>query len=456
MTDSDDVRPSRGILSWLRRIFRPQRPDRPTRPERDLSAETHRVQVDVIRRAFDGQVAVATKEDGAEVEYLYRPGVVLVRSHEREDLDNFFNERLEIYRGPGDVVDDRVDGLFVYQLPRRANGDHSEVLETLEQIDRELREGLATPDHVLYVTTGGVGRMCPATEPEIPATIGVIPPMSQDLSAGRDIKVSVVDTGWWGAAAQNKVTDYLKDVNGDAEQINQAAIHEYAGHGTFVSGIIKCLAPATTIEVEGFLTHGGAAYESEITAQLNEAMVENNSHLISISAGTHTRNDLGLLGFQVLGTLLKWADADSAVLVVAAAGNDSSNKPFWPAAFDWVVSVGSLDADGKVSDFSNYGPWVDVFAQGRNLVNAFPTGTYTTYEPQTPAGQVRKFTTGLAQWSGTSFSTPVVTGAIAAYKTRNNKTSVRAAYAEMLTAAKAKSRTDPKYGTVTALGPPFM
>ncbi len=456
MTDSDDVRHTRGILARLRKIFRPQRPNLPTRPKRDLSRENFQVQVDVIRRAFDGQAVLATTEDGAEAEYLYRPGVVLVRSHDREELDNFFNERPDVYRGPGDVVDDRVDGLFVYQLPMLTDGEASDVLETLEQIDRELREELATPDHVLYVTPGGVGRMCPATEPDLTPDGRLVPPLNQDLRAGKDVKISVVDTGWWAQAATNKATTFLTDVNGDAEQINQAAIHEYAGHGTFVSGVIKCLAPATTIEVEGFLTHGGAAYESEITAQLNEAMIENNSDLISISAGTHTRKDLGLLGFQVLATLNKWAEADSAVLVVAAAGNDANNKPFWPAAFDWVVGVGSLDADGKVSDFSNYGPWVNVYAHGRNLVNAFPTGSYTTYEPQTPKGVVRKFENGLAQWSGTSFSTPVVTGSIAAYKTRHQKSSVRAAYAEMLKAAKANSTTDAKYGTVTPLVPPFV
>jgi hypothetical protein len=450
MTESDDVRPSRGLFSWIRNIFRPGRPHRPPiRSERDLSRETARVQIEVVRRAFDGQVAVAPDGKG-EPEFLYRPDHILVRSHERAELDRFFEERGEFYRGAGEVVDDRVDGLNVYRLPLRPSGDAPEVLQVLEEIDREVREDLASPDHMLYVTA--IGKVCPATEPDL-ATGGVVPAISQDLTAGKDIKVSVVDTGWYAAAATNKATLFLAGVKGDLEQVNQAAIHEYAGHGTFVSGIIRCLAPATMIEVEGFLTKGGAAYESEITAQLNEALAENNPDIISISAGTRTRNNLGLLGFQVLATLNKWAEGDSAVLVVAAAGNDGSNVPFWPAAFDWVVSVGSLDADGKVSDFSNYGPWVNVYAQGRNLVNAFPTGRYTTYEPQTPAGIVRNFETGLAQWSGTSFSTPVVTGAIAAYMTRH-KVSARAARDALVAAAPKK--VDAKAGTYPTLGPPFM
>jgi subtilisin family serine protease len=100
-----------------------------------------------------------------------------------------------------------------------------------------------------------------------------------------------------------------------------------------------------------------------------------------------------------------------APLIVAAAGNDRTDRPFWPAAFDWVVGVGSLDRDDTVSDFSDHGDWVDIYALGRDHVNAFPTGTYTCYEPPN-VGQVRQFK-NLAKWSGTSFSTPLITGLLA-------------------------------------------
>ena len=118
-----------------------------------------------------------------------------------------------------------------------------------------------------------------------------------------------------------------------------------------------------------------------------------------------------------------------------------------------MVGVGSLDADGKKSEFSNYGRWVDVWAQGSDLVNAFPTGRYTTYEPQTPPGIVRDFT-GLAKWSGTSFATPIVTGAIAAYMSKHKvKRTRRARCAERSRGDRSRTRLP---GPMKAIGPPFM
>jgi hypothetical protein len=469
MTDSGDPQPGR--FSRLREILRLGRP-RPDglRPVGTVDFANRRVQLDVLRRAFGDQVALATSRDRV-VRYLYHPRRALVRAADADAVAGFFAERTDIYRGSGSF-DTVVDGeLVLYELPPRHDGEVA-LLADLDELDRALGEGIATPDHVLYVVPKG-GGYCPATEPLLPEgrSTSPVPALSRNRSDGTNVRVSVVDTGWYAPAAQNRATPWLATgVEGDEEQLQKSGttevIHEYAGHGTFVAGVIKCMAPATDIEIEGALTKGGAVYESDITAQLNEAMSDYEDdprtpehdprppHLISISAGTRTRNDLGLLGFQVLAMLHKWDQNETAALVVAAAGNDGSDAPFWPAAFDWVLSVGSLDADGKRSDFSNYGRWVDVWAHGRDLVNAFPTGEYTYIEPASgPLCGTKKTFAGLARWSGTSFATPVVTGAIAAYMSRHGCTARQARDALI---GKPHVVKDPQLGNLKALGPPFV
>lgn len=459
---SDSPRPTfslRDLLGRLRPPFSrpPIKPPvgRPTSDE--VAVQRAREQVEVIRRAFReiGPVAAAGPEGGrlakddAEAEFLFRPGVALVRDNadERRYFDefaDFFSRRESIFEGRTPIRRDDVglpEGLVMVDMPaRRDEGDA--VLVTLAEIDEERHElrldgVVAQPDHVLYVTAKG--QYCPATEPEEPSVHEPIPARSTDATIGAKVKISVVDTGLWVKATEpSSATDWLVGVTPadplDAENVNQDDIHEYAGHGTFVAGIIKCLAPGAAIEVEGALPNGGAAYESTIIAQLRQALDDTTDpQLISISAGTHTRENLGLLGFEILAENHGLTDGTKG-LVIAAAGNDSSSDPFYPAAFPWVISVGALDEKGQVAEYSNYGCWVDVWARGSNLVNAFPRGTYVCKESPNK-GQVRHFR-HLAQWSGTSFATPVVTAAIAAQmSTTGNRDDPQKAFDEINKAA---------------------
>jgi subtilisin family serine protease len=91
--------------------------------------------------------------------------------------------------------------------------------------------------------------------------------------------------------------------------------------------------------------------------------------------------------------------------------------------------VGAVDAAGKLADFSNFGPWVDIYALGKDLINAFPRGIFVTKENLPEAKpETRDFRgTGMARWSGTSFATPLVAGKIAAQMSRTGQTAPEAA-----------------------------
>lgn len=377
-------------------------------PGRDAGDKQDRLQKEILReqvayliKAMGGPdfAAVVWTEDGW-LDYLYRPGYVLVRDeHWRDVADVLGAER---------VADERSQmqrGLTLLAVTT----DNTTLPEVLGRVDRELGVGLASPDHILFVSPGG-GTLCPATEPEeLGASPAPHPPITSDTGAGTGVFVSVVDTGWWPAAATAPESPWLAGVTGDSETIDLDHIHPYAGHGTFIAGVVRTQAPAARIRVEGFLPLGGAAYESEMVIQLGEALALS-PDIISLSAGCPTRGELPLLSFEVF-----WEQRlrhQKGTVLVAAAGNDSHRVPFWPAAFPWAVSVGALDADGRRAHYSNFGSWVDVYALGTDLVNAYPTGTFVCHQPP-HVGDKREFA-GLAKWSGTSFATPLVAGLIAA------------------------------------------
>ena len=82
-------------------------------------------------------------------------------------------------------------------------------------------------------------------------------------------------------------------------------------------------------------------------------------------------------------------------VVVAASGNNGTDYLAFPAGYEGVVAVGSVDASGDHLDFSNAGEGMDITAPGLELVAAYGEA------------EVINFT-------GTSASTPLVSGAIAA------------------------------------------
>jgi subtilisin family serine protease len=288
-----------------------------------------------------------------------------------------------------------------------------------------------------YLSIAGNGGRCAPVEPlfakpDAPPA----PPVAADPEAGRGVRVLVLDTGYDTTVASAWLHG-ADPVTGEPDAgIHGGVIDRYGGHGTFIAGVLRCVAPAAEVRVLNPFTGTGEVTEADLVAALQRALATENPDLISISAGTTTYDEHGPLAMHAFGENV--LSRHKGVAVVAAAGNDAHRERFYPAAMPWAVGVGAYDtATGRRADFSNFGGWVDVFAPGVDLVNAFPTGLYTYGEPPR-TDQTQQFG-GMARWSGTSFSTPLVAGLIAARMSRTGQ-NARAAAADLVLLGQQNAR----------------
>ena len=148
------------------------------------------------------------------------------------------------------------------------------------------------------------------------------------------------------------------------------------GHGTMVAGVIAArsnnelgvtsacwhcsLMPVKVIGADG-TGNAGAVAEGIVWA------ADHGAHVINLSF-TMNGSDDGVAAAIELAR-------SRGVVIVAAAGNNGTADPTYPAAYPGVVSVAGTDpADGRYS-WSSYGGWVSLAAPGCNLTTA-PGATY--------------------------------------------------------------------------------
>ncbi|HET7016154.1 MAG TPA: S8/S53 family peptidase [Streptosporangiaceae bacterium] len=381
---------------------------------RPAPAERAEVQARLLQEnhaATGAQVAIARRADGS-IDYLYRAGEILVR--------DAYLERVRAALsptgggggplGPGDAG--LIEGVTLLSLAPYPY----DVPGALDLIDAQVGEWVATPNHMLSITPV---HTCPPNEPD-PEPPQAPPDPGICDTGGSGVIIYVPDTGLLAGAAE--AHPWLAGVTGPTDHLIRGTIPGYAGHGTFVAGVARCMAPSSTVRVNDDFTAGGARSEASFVLRLGQAL-SLGADIISLSAGGCTRKDLPLLSFSAFWH--RYRDYKNVVMV-ASAGNNSSRRPFWPAAFPEVVSVGALAANWRSRAwFSDYGPWIDVYAPGENLINAYATGLYTYREPPR-TDHVAHFH-GMARWSGTSFATPLVAGLMAARMTRTGETGRQAA-----------------------------
>ncbi|MBG9539678.1 peptidase S8 [Bacillus thuringiensis] len=201
-------------------------------------------------------------------------------------------------------------------------------------------------------------------------------------------KVAVIDTG---VKLDNT---FLEKSNIKQEFTDQISQSSQKGHGTMVTGIL-------TSNGNGHSNPGGLIPKSNILSiqtgtdlgmtskQLIQAIniaIDNNVKIINISLGT-TKDT------PELQTIIKKA-LEKGITIVASAGNDSNSINYYPAAYDGVISVGSINDKKEISNSLNLSN-INIFAPGEKLLTTTANDKEQDY------------------FTGNSAATPVITSIVA-------------------------------------------
>jgi subtilisin family serine protease len=208
------------------------------------------------------------------------------------------------------------------------------------------------------------------------------------FATGEGIVVAVLDGGFHLGVPL--LEGRISPLQFDAVDMDDSAEHDgpvgaASGHGTFVAGMILMAAPNATIVPVRVVDNDGLGTVEELERGLRFA-IDMQADVINVSMETAKRKH---------GTITQ--------LLGEARGHDGEQGLGVLAGDSDSISVGAVDADGVLAEFSNeIGHPLEeltVFAPGVDLIG--PLGSPDPH--------------AMGSWSGTSFSAGIVSGGVALY-----------------------------------------
>lgn len=251
-------------------------------------------------------------------------------------------------------------------------------------------------------------------------------PQAWDLSTGgeRQVIVAVPDTGVFLAHEdlQGQLVpgyDFVERRVGGDDPGDAAVVGESSWHGTHVAGTIAARtnnnrgvagvswgAQIMPLRVIG--RGSGSIYD--LAQGMRYALglpndsgdvPERRADIINLSVGTNADSPLYAEVIQ--------AARDRGVMIVAAAGNQATDRPLFPAALDGVISVTAVGPNKQAASYANFGSTIDLTAPGGEQRQGTASGVLSTWVEV--VGGERRSSYGFLQ--GTSMATPHVAGVIA-------------------------------------------
>lgn len=188
-----------------------------------------------------------------------------------------------------------------------------------------------------------------------------------------DIVVAVIDTG-----VQSDHPDLAGRLVEGVNVVDPSSPPEDdVGHGTHVAGIISAdvnngegvagMTWYTKIMPIKALDSSGAGSTYSVAEGVIWA-TDHGADIINMSLGNYAQAEF-------LHDALKYA-YDRGVVLVAASGNDNTDRPGYPAAYPEVLAVAATDPDESRAEYSNYGDYIDIAAPGTSIPSTYPGSRY--------------------------------------------------------------------------------
>jgi serine protease len=302
-------------------------------------------------QSYGNEVQRLTLEEQTEVSALRALSTMQITDQQQRKLDTLY--AIKALRQRSDV--DFVEPNYIVRPSATPDDEYYSLQWHYPQINLSQAWDITTGDESVIVAVIDTGVLL--EHPEI----------SDQLVDGYDF-ISDADNAGDGDGIDSDPND-----EGDSSQAGVAS----SFHGTHVAGIVA----ASSNNSEGV---AGVAWDSKIMP-IRVLGIDGGTSLdlaegilyaagLSNSSGTVPSQPADIINMSLGGTsdsqLVREAVAAAraeGVIIIAAAGNESTSQLSYPASNTGVVSVSAVDINRDFAYYSNYGSMIDVAAPGGDL-----------------------------------------------------------------------------------------